>query len=388
MHLHLECSSGISGDMFLAAMIDLGLNLSPFKSLLGDIGLRVTIQGHTLNRHGLLGTALDITPQGEQHFRNLNDILELIEGSGLTAQAKEKSRLAFNRLAEAEASVHGLDITEVHFHEVGAVDTLVDVFGCFWALEQLGVQSVSCSRLPWFRGFVDTAHGRLPLPAPATVRLLQGKPVYPTDFEQEIITPTGALILDQIVSQFGQGPLGRLQTSGTGWGSMDLGSVPNGLRAFLLESESRAALEDIWILESNLDHLNGEDLGSLFAALQTAGALDFIYLPGVMKKNRPGGLLQVLCRPDDLTRIQETFFEHSLSPGIRRRVSERVILPREAATLQTPLGRLRAKTVHFKDHTFTKPEFEALQDLAEKTGRSVAELRYLLGASKEHQDKH
>ena len=388
MQLHLECSTGISGDMFLAAMSDLGLDLSPFQALVRDLGLEVSIEARPTIRNGLSGTALDITPHAERYFRNLEDIQALITHSGLSAPVKEQCRSAFTRLAETEASVHGIEVAKVHFHEVGAVDTIIDVLGCFWALERLNVSAVSCSRLPWFQGFVETEHGRLPLPAPATARLLQGKPVYPTGFEQEIITPTGALILDQIVTTFDQGPLGRLETSGTGWGSMDLGPIPNGLRAFVLQPESPAAQEDVWVLESNLDHLSGEDLGSLFFALQTAGALDLIYLPGLMKKNRPGGLLQVLCRPDDLSRVQETFFEHSLTLGIRRRLSERVVLPREAATLQTPLGQLQAKTVHFRDRAFTKPEFAALQELAEKTGRSVAEVRYMLGISQEQHDKH
>ena len=382
MQLHLECATGISGDMFLAAIADLGLDLSPLSAELNNLGIKVAITARKTERHGLSGTSLEIVPEGEQHFRNLDDILELIERSGLTAVVKANSGKAFQRLGQVEASVHGVDIARVHFHEVGAVDTLVDVLGCFWALEQLRVDRVTCSSLPWFRGFVDSEHGRLPLPAPATSRLLQGKPVYPSDFEQEIITPTGALIVDQIVDDFHPGPRGRLEQSGTGWGSMDLGSVPNGLRIFVY-SAAGAPPEEVWVLESNLDHLSGEDLGSLFSALQTSGALDFIYLPGVMKKNRPGGLLQVLCLREDLLQVQETFFQHSLTLGLRRRISERVVLPRTTATLHTEWGDLRAKAMRIKDRTLIKPEFEALQELADKTGRSVVELRYLLGGSRE-----
>lgn len=385
MQLHLECSTGISGDMFLAALSDLGLDLAPFQDIVNKVGVGVDIQVRAETKCGLLGALIEVIPRGNQHFRNLDAILGLIEEADLTTGTKGKCTRAFTRLAEVEASVHGVELSQVHFHEVGAVDTIVDVLGCFWGLEQLGVTRVTCSWLPWFQGFVNTEHGRLPLPAPATVRLLQGKPVYPSDFEQEIITPTGALLLDQITSSFQNGPRGGLERTGLGWGSMDLETVPNGLRVFLVQKESDS-LQDVWILESNLDHLSGEDLGSLFSALQAAGALDFIYLPGVMKKNRPGGLLQVLSLQENLSSVQDAFFQHSLTLGLRRRVSERVVLPRESATLPTALGSLRAKALHFKDRTLVKPEFEALQELSEKTGRSVVELRYLLGGSQETQN--
>ncbi|MCF8040120.1 MAG: nickel pincer cofactor biosynthesis protein LarC [Desulfohalobiaceae bacterium] len=377
MHLHLDCPTGISGDMFLAAMVDLGLDLAPFQDLLNGCGLDVTIEGRPETRDGLQGTGLRITTNRPQVFRDLDSILTLITASRLTPKVQRRSRLAFQRLAEVEASVHNVELSAVHFHEVGAVDTLVDVLGCFWALEQLEVTAVSCSSLPWFQGLVDCEHGRLPLPAPATVELLRGKPVYPTAYQKEIITPTGALILDQTVSLFADGPRGRLEKNGTGWGTMDLGATPNGLRAFLTRAGNEAG-EEIWVLESNLDHLSGEELGSLFSALQDQGALDFIYLQGVMKKNRPGGLLQVLCAGKDLEKIQDTFFDHSLTLGIRRRKSERVVLDRKNSTLKTRFGNLQAKEVSLKDRSLIKPEFEALQELAGKTGRSVAELRYLL----------
>ncbi|MCF8106313.1 MAG: nickel pincer cofactor biosynthesis protein LarC [Desulfohalobiaceae bacterium] len=377
MDLHLDCPTGISGDMFLAAMADLGLDLHPFQGILNDCGLDVRIEGRKETRSGLQGTGLRISPKIPQTFRDLDSILALIAASRLTPEVRRRSRLAFQRLAEVEAAVHDVELSAVHFHEVGAVDTLVDVLGCFWALEQMEVASVSCSNLPWFQGLVDCEHGRLPLPAPATVELLQGKPVYPSAYQQEVITPTGALILDQTVSLFAGGPRGVLEKNGIGWGSMDLGATPNGLRVFLTRTGHEAG-EEIWVLESNLDHLSGEELGSLFTALQEEGALDFIYLQGVMKKNRPGGLLQVLCTREDLEKIQETFFEHSLTLGIRRRKSERVVLARKNSTIKTRLGNLQAKEIQLKDRILIKAEFEALRELAGKTGRSVAELRYML----------
>lgn len=381
MHLHLDCPTGISGDMFLAAMADLGLDLTQLEKILNRAGLRISIRTEQKVRNGLTGTALGITLDKDQTFRDLHTILELIQSTELSLEAKKRSSHAFKRLAAVEAAVHGVDISRVHFHEVGAADTILDVLGCFWSLEQMGISTLSCSSLPWFQGFVDCAHGRLPLPAPATVALLKGKPVYPTGYDQEIITPTGALLLDQAVTQFADGPRGCLEKTGTGWGAMDLGSVPNGLRVFLTRSPAESR-EEVWVLESNLDHLSGEELGSLLTALQDNGALDLIYLPGVMKKSRPGGLLQVLCLPQDLGRVRETFFQHSLTLGIRQRSTERVVLARKQRTLQTRFGDLEGKELRFKDQHLSKPEFEALRELAAKTGRSVIELRYLLSGSK------
>jgi hypothetical protein len=297
----------------------------------------------------------------------------------LSSRVRGRSSQAFQRLAATEARVHGQDIEDVHFHEVGAADTIVDVVGFFWGLEALEISEVMCSDLPWFTGEVDTEHGRLPLPAPATAVLLQGKPVYPTDFSQEIITPTGALIADQAVDRFESGPMGELVQGGTGWGEMDLGSMPNGLRGFVFKAGT-ASRERIVVLETTLDHLTGEELGDCLQVLLQAGALDVIYIPGVMKKNRPGGILQVLCRPEQEQGLLQTLFDHSLTLGIRRQDVQRVVLPRRATTLDTGLGRIQAKEMDLgQDGKVVRPEHEALKALSEKTGRSVAQLRHLLG---------
>jgi hypothetical protein len=372
--------------MFLAALADLGVDLKPLESLLAKAGIEACIEAVQSSRCGLSGRSLDLQWPEQQPLRHLPTILDIIEGMELSTNVQTRSREAFTRLAEVEASVHGLPLNQVHFHEVGAVDTLVDIVGCFWALEQLGVESVSCSHLPWFQGFVDSSHGRLPLPAPATARLLQGKPVYPTSFQEELITPTGALLVDSLVEDFQTGPSGRLQAEGIGWGRKDLGQVPNGLRLFLLQPSSQEQIERIWILECNIDHMTGEEIGDLFEVLQEAGALDVLYIPGVMKKNRPGGLIQVLCRPKELDSLQQSLFKHSLSLGVRRRESERVVLPRRQQRLQTPMGAVQAKAVELEGTTWSRPEFEALKQLADKTGRSVVQLRYLLSPGKAGED--
>ena len=375
--LYLQCATGISGDMFLGAMGDLGADVSEFQALLEQAGLKVELSARSLDRSGLAGCKIDVGG-GRQPLRHLPEIEEILDRLDVSDRVREQSRAAFRRLAEAEAEVHNTDPGSVHFHEVGAADTIVDVVGAFWALERLSVRRVVSSELPWFEGSVTMEHGTLPLPAPATAHLLRGKPVYPSGFRREIITPTGALILDQAVDGFQEGFSGRILHSGIGWGDMDLGDTPNGLRAFLFEA-SGGERERITVLESTMDHLTGEEIGTLFQDLLEAGALDVVYFPGVMKKNRPGGMLQVLVRPEHAAEMEREFFRQTLTLGIRRRETERVVRPRESSRMETPWGELRAKEVSRDDGAgIRRPEFEALRRLAQKTGYSVVELRHLL----------
>ncbi|MFO7877508.1 MAG: nickel pincer cofactor biosynthesis protein LarC [Desulfovermiculus sp.] len=382
MHLYLQCPTGISGDMFLAAMADLGLDLKPLADILNRAGAEVRIEVYPAQCCGLQGTRVQVVPvENAPPLRTLEQIRPLIEATTFSSRVQARAVQAFERLAQVEAQVHGVPVSAVHFHEVGALDTVVDILGCFWALEALGVDRVACSDLPWFQGSVDCAHGTLPLPAPATVSLLQGKPVFPSTFHTELITPTGALIVDQIGSEFGPAPHGTLLQSGTGWGHIDLSPTPNGLRAFLFAATpcpEQEGVEPVMLLESNVDHLTGEEIGSVYAPLFNAGALDVIYLPGVMKKNRPGGLLQVLCRKQDLARVQACFVDQTMTLGLRRREVERIILPRQKESRETAWGPIDSKVVSWQDQEWSRPEFEALQDLAQKTGRSVVQLRYLL----------
>ncbi|MFP4285693.1 MAG: nickel pincer cofactor biosynthesis protein LarC [Desulfovermiculus sp.] len=382
MHLYLQCPTGISGDMFLAAMADLGLDLKPLADTLTQAGAEVRIDVYPARCCGLQGTRVEVVSlENVPPLRTLEQICPLVKATAFSSRVRARAVQAFERLAQVEAEVHGVPVSAVHFHEVGALDTVVDILGCFWALEALGVDRVTCSELPWFQGSVDCAHGRLPLPAPATVSLLQGKPVFPTTFDSELITPTGALIVDQIVSAFGPAPQGTFSRSGTGWGHVDLTPTPNGLRAFLFAASpcpEQEGVESVMLLESNVDHLTGEEIGSVYGPLFSAGALDVIYLPGMMKKNRPGGLLQVLCRRQDLSQVQACFVDQTMTLGLRRREVERIILPRQKESRETKWGSIESKVVSWQDRKWSRPEFEALQELAQKTGRSVVQLRYLL----------
>ncbi len=380
--LHLECPCGLGGDMFLAALAGLGLDLAPLPGLLGPQVLS-GITAVPEVRGGVSGLRLHLELAQGAPCRHLPQVLSLIDALDLSPRVRERSAAAFRRLAEVEAAVHALPVERVHFHEISAADTIVDVVGAFWGLEQLGVERVTCGPLPWFKGRIRCAHGELDLPAPATLRLLTGKPVYPTQYDKELITPTGALLLDQCVTEFGDGPQGLLAATSLAYGAMDLGG---GLQALLLETEAGAdglLTERIWVLESNVDHLSGEDLGWCFEALFAAGAVDVLFVPGVMKKNRPAGVLQALCIPERLPAVQDAFFRSSLTLGLRRRLVERVCLPREACSLDSPWGPVPGKRVRYGEEQWSAPEYDALQTLARKTGLSPAALRRRLAGGED-----
>ncbi|MFW6324516.1 MAG: nickel pincer cofactor biosynthesis protein LarC [Desulfovibrionales bacterium] len=373
--LYLELRSGMSGDMLLAALGGLGVDLTELEGIFQHAGFSLGVRLISERRHGLAGYRLKLDLPSERTNRNLQDLLTILDRIPVSASVKSRSAAAFQRLAEAEARVHGIDPGEVHFHEVGALDTLVDVIGGFWALEKLQADRVVCSPLPWFRGSIDTEHGRLSLPAPATAELLKGKPVYPTPIEAELITPTGALMIDQLVQEFAVGPQGILKDCSTGWGTMDLEEQPNGMRAFLLEEENA---DQVWQMTTNVDHLTGEEIGDLIDGLVQEGALDVLYLPGIGKKNRPAGQLQVLTERSELERMEQLLFKESLTLGIRISRVSRKTLPRREAEMRTRFGKAAAKKFEVEGKTFARVEFESLKKLSQKTGFSPAQLRLLL----------
>lgn len=383
--LHLDCPVGLGGDMLLAALSGLGVELQTLQQALGEgVAQRIALVEEV--RGGIAGVRLELD-LARAKLRRLDDVLEVLDEANLPEGVRTRAARAMARLAEVEAAVHGIAVEEVHFHEVGAADTIVDVAGVFWALEHLGVECVSCSELPWFTGTVTCAHGLLPLPAPATVKLLEGMPVKPGSHEGELVTPTGALLLAQCVDSFLPGPQGRLLGSSLAYGTRDFGPGL-GLRAFLLEAKqwpelplpAGAALEQVWVLESNLDHLSGEDLGHCFEALLAAGALDVAHIPAVMKKNRPAGILQAICAESELSAVQDAFFRSTLTLGLRRRRVERIALPRTASRLHSDWGDVAAKTARYQDETWTAPEQDALRALSRSTGKSPALLRRLLAS--------
>lgn len=370
--LYIDCRHGISGDMFLAGLSGLGADLTPLAAMLKETGLVKDLRVETHTPHGFSGQRLIIEEEGGQPLRHLEDILSITRALPVSEDVWFRTRRAFVRLAEAEAAVHGVSREEVHFHEVGAVDTLADVLGAFFCLEQLEVKRVYASPLPWFSGTVNIAHGEVPLPAPATLELMQGKPVLPSGYDWEIITPTGALLIDCLDVTFQAGPQGTLRRKALSFGANPAG---RGLRLFLLESGAENEdTDEVWVLESHIDHLSGEELGAASEALFASGAVDVIFLPGYMKKNRPGGVLRALCAPSELEIVRAAFFTHTHTLGIRQRLEERVCLPRRPASLETPGGVIAAKAYELEGKTFTRAEYEARRALAQKQGKSILEI--------------
>lgn len=369
--LWLDVRNGLGGDMFTAALAGLGLDLSPLQGAFDAAGIAVSLDLKKTVRKGLAGLSFNPTCPALQPLRHLADLVGLVEKLDVSNTVAAKAKAAFVRLAEVEAAVHGVAVETIHFHEVGAMDTLVDVVGAFWGLETLGIDTVESSPLPWFSGTVDCAHGCIPLPAPAVVKLLEGKPVFSSGLEFECLTPTGALILDQAASRFGEGPSGRLAASAIAFGNCEAGGP---LRAFLLERSERPEYETVVELAANLDHLSGELLGDAFAEIFTADALDALYTPGVGKKNRPAGVMTALCRPEDEERVAAAFFRATLTLGLRRRLVERRILPRRATTVETPFGPIAAKAFTLDGVEYVRPEYEAVRELAAEVGLTTAQL--------------
>ena len=347
MDLYLDCGNGISGDMTLAALVHLGLDIAPLASVLARAGVNCRIETWPETRVGGPGRRVDVSWDEVQPLRHPADIAAVFAVLDMGGAARQRALAVLEALTLAEAEAHQIPPEEVHFHEVGAIDTLVDIAGACWGLEQLGVRRVTASPLPWFSGTVQCAHGLIPLPAPAAAWLMRGKPVRPTDAREELVTPTGAALVHVLVDEFTDGPQGVLRALGTGYGSRP---APGGLRAWLAEpapeavSHARGGREQVLQLETHLDHLSGEELGMALTALAASPeGLDVLWLPGIGKKNRPAGLLRVLCRPEDEEGVSLGVLRHTHSLGLRRQCLERLVLPREAAELIDAGERLEAK---------------------------------------------
>ena len=378
--LYLQIIGGISGDMFLALMADLGVELKELESIISEV-IPVKIAYQKRRTKGFSGTRVDIHYNENQCFRNLFDLEKIVNRLNISSHIKQKSIKAFRKLAQVEAEVHGISTYDVHFHEVGAVDTLVDVVGCFFCLEKLGVLKVYSSKIPLFEGYILCEHGKIFLPAPATLKLLKDKPTFFTSENKELITPTGALILDQVVDSYNKKPEGKLILDGIGIGHMEL-NIPNILRGILfeeIEDEKKGFLEDeVYVLETNIDHMTGEEIGYIFDTILESGALDVFFIPGVMKKNRPAGILKVICSEDRLDDVLYFIFKNTMSLGVRLNKTKRVKLDRFTTSVNTNLGDIALKEFKFQDRSYKRPEFESLKTLCKKNGMSPVELRLKL----------
>lgn len=368
---YFDCIAGVSGDMILGALVDSGISPQELRQRLGALRLddEFEIQARQVVKNGLRATKVDVilkehsdqtrSPAG----RHLEEIRALLAGSALPKTIREQAGQMLQRLAEVEAEIHATSPHEIHFHEAGGTDAIVDIVGALLGLEMLGIQQVMASPLPLGRGFIRSAHGNLPLPAPATLALLKDVPVYGLDIEAELVTPTGALILTNLCHTFGPLPPMRLQTIGYGAGAREL-PIPNLLR--LLVGEQENGLEHLLLLETNLDDSSPEILGYVMERLLSSGALDAFFTPIQMKKNRPAVMLSVLCRPQDAADLESILFQETSTLGIRRRQVERRALERFSREVETPYGTIRVKIARLPNgDRKLAPEYEDCKRAAE-----------------------
>jgi len=373
---YIDCFSGISGDMFLGALLDAGLSLKELQEHLALLDLH----GYELvisrkNSGAIAATALTVV-SGEKHpHRGLGDIRKIIEKSGLDPDCKDKAIAVFSLLAQAEARVHGTTPEEVHFHEVGAVDALVDIVGAVIGLSLLRINSLSCAPLPMPRGWVECAHGRLPIPAPAVCELLKGVPAYGVALEQELVTPTGAALVVALAGSFGPMPAMRIDSVGYGAGTRELANgQPNLLRLLVGCPLQVAEAQEVEVIETHLDDWSPETFPYLSERLFALGALDVALIPIQMKKGRPGFLLRAICAPAAALAVKECILSETTAIGLRFRSEQRWTLPRETGTVATRWGAVRVKKITTPTGEVLTPEYEDCKRLATEQAIPIKEV--------------
>jgi pyridinium-3,5-bisthiocarboxylic acid mononucleotide nickel chelatase len=372
--VYLDCIAGAAGDMLLGALIDAGADLDAVNRGLAQLPVDVSVRLSPARRHSIGATRVEVLAPGEAVHRTWGDVRALIEEAALPRRARERAVGVFRRLAEAEGHVHRIAPDEVHFHEVGAADAIADICGFALALESLAVDELICSPLPLGRGMIDAAHGRLPLPAPATVELLRGIPVEGVDERVELVTPTGAAIVAALVDGFGELPAMRLERAGYGAGERDLASRPNIVRAIVGERRP-SPRPTVSIVETNLDDMSPELLPPAVDSCFAAGALDVWLTPVHMKKARPGFVLSALARNDDEAAVCDAVLRNTTSLGVRVTQAERIELERTSETVDVLGQRVRIK-IGWRDGATlnVKPEHDDCVAVADRTGASAKDV--------------
>lgn len=372
---YFDCFSGISGNMILGAFIQVGLEIEDLKEALQTLSLGgYKLEIKRVKKHSINAQYLDVRVIEEQPHRNLGDMKKIIKQSLLPTEVKDLAIKIFHRLAEAESKVHGCSIKEVHFHELGGVDTIIDIVGAAYGVYKLGIKKVYASPLHVGKGMVKCAHGVMPIPAPATLELLKNAITYSQDIAGELVTPTGAAIITTLTDHFGPQPTLKIKKIGYGAGTWDL-AIPNVLRLTIGE-EVKEEKEDIIMIETNIDDMNPEFYDYLLDRLLENEALDVYLTPLQMKKSRPGSLLTVICEQIHRDKLVEIILQETTTLGIRYYPVSRVKLERRIEIMNTPWGDVRIKIGLQKDGTVLniKPEYEDCRRIAEKSSMPLKEV--------------
>jgi uncharacterized protein (TIGR00299 family) protein len=365
---YFDCFSGASGDMILGSLIDVGL--SPLqlreelkKLRIPTIGLKVK----KVLKGGISATQVIVEGRGEKkRHRNLEEMLKIVDQSGLASELKEKSREIFQRIASVEAKIHRKSVDQIHFHEIGGLDSIVDIVGSVWGLRQLGIDEVHVSKVNVGGGFVKCEHGILPVPAPATLVLMKGKPIYSSGIERELLTPTGAALLTSLGCQFGQMPPMKVEKVGYGAGRDDLPN-PNLLRLIVGDSVVNSGKERVAVVETNIDDMNPQFYDYVMEKLFDMKVKEVFLTPILMKKNRPATLLTVICPPEKLPSIIKFLLRETTTLGLRWHEEGRALADREILTFETKYGKIRFKIARWEDSVINlSPEYEDCKRLALK----------------------
>lgn len=367
---YFDCFAGAAGDMIVAAMLDAGLDAEFLKAQLATLRIEnLDINIRQTKRAGIRAVSFEPATPKQDHHRNLAQIKKIISQSKISEQAKKTAIAIFERIAQAEAAVHNKDTNDIHFHEVGALDSILDIVSASIGILALGAEKIYCSALSVGGGTVKCAHGLMPVPAPATAELLKGVPITGGPEQAELLTPTGAAILTTIVDEFRPLPSMKIETLGYGAGSSQFDDFPNVLRLILGQTtpEKSANADTVCLLETNIDDISGELLGFVTENLLEHGALDVFTTPIYMKQNRPAVQMSVICKIEDAPSLEQLLFEQGLTFGVRRQILQRSKLARDFVAVQTEFGQIRIKTGSLNGRIVNaKPEFSDCLSSAKK----------------------
>jgi uncharacterized protein (TIGR00299 family) protein len=385
--LYFDCFSGVSGDMILGALVDLGVErdfLIDQLSLLGVKGFQLEFE--KVDRSGIGASRVLVKTEEHHHHRHLSNILKIIDNANLGDGIKERAGKIFTRLAEAEAKVHQVPVEQIHFHEVGALDAIVDVVGACIGFDRLGVERFFCSPLNVGSGTVEMAHGHFPIPPPAVAELLRGAPIYSNEVTGELVTPTGAAVVSTLVKEFGSVPAIRVEATGYGAGTRDYPRFPNVLRLMLgiMDDDRPDTREKVVLLETNVDDMSPQIAGFIMDRALQLGALDCYFTPVQMKKNRPGLLISVICKLADSNLLTEMLISETTTLGVRYQEVSRSAMRREVVRVETIFGEIDVKVARYGGSIIkVMPEFEHCREAAVRHKVALREVTRVAAATAE-----